>query len=100
MNNAMRIDSKGKYYTKIVTTEPLEIVARVASGELVEGSVHIPQDRRLSDVLNEETPFLSLTSVTVRGAEAVHYEVGYLAVRRTAIQWVLPASAIGDRDSH
>lgn len=100
MNKAMRIDSKGKYYTKIVTTEPLDVVARVASGELIEGSVHIPQDRRLSDVLNEDTPFISLTSVTVRGADGLNYEVGYLAVRRNSLQWVLPASAIGDRDSH
>ncbi len=61
-NSPMRIDSKGKYYTKIVSTNRLEVILHLNSGMIIQGAVHIRSDQRLSDELNDIQPFLSVTA--------------------------------------
>ena len=96
-NSQMRIDSKGKYYTRIVSTQPLEVLLRLASGELVRGSIHVRPDRRLSDEMNDEQhPFVSITGAVVSRDEVELYQVSFIAINRREVQWVIPAQAIGE----
>ncbi|MGH2543996.1 MAG: DUF6812 domain-containing protein [Ardenticatenaceae bacterium] len=95
----IRIDGKGKYYTKVVSTNRLEVVMHLRTGELIRGLVHLRPDHRLSDELNDDSPFLSVTDAVVTRDDAVVYATSYLAVHRGAIAWVIPRQAIDQTDA-
>jgi hypothetical protein len=92
----MRVDSKGKYYTKIVSTSQLPVIVSLRSGDMIRGHVHIRPEKRLSDELNDEHSFLSITGATVERDGELLYETSYIAVFRPSIDWVLPQDAIGE----
>jgi hypothetical protein len=94
----MRVDSKGKYYTKIVSTHPLDVVLRLTTGEMIWGTVHIRPEHRLSDELNSETGFMSITGASVYADDVELYQSAFIAVSRQAIQWIIPIQAIGEAD--
>ena len=97
----LRIDSKGKYYTKLVSTQQLRVRLRLLSGELVEGDIHIRPERRLSDELNESaTATLSFTNACVMLPDGGSFDSAYLAVPRHALSWVVPMEAIGQDEAH
>lgn len=97
----LRVDSKGKYYTKMVSTQQLRVRFRLLSGELVEGDVHIRPDARLSDELNDVNhPVISITSAVVHLPGGGHFDTAYLAVPRHALGWVVPLDAIGQDETH
>jgi hypothetical protein len=94
----MRVDSKGKYYTKIVSTHPLDVVLRLASGEMIWGTVHIRPEHRLSDELNAEGGFMPVTGASVFLNDVELYQSAFISVSRQAIQWMIPVQAIGEAD--
>jgi hypothetical protein len=94
----MRVDSKGKYYTKIVSTQPLDVVLRLTTGEMIWGTVHIRPEHRLSDELNAEAGFISVTGASVFLNDVELYQTAFAAVSRQAIQWIIPVQAIGEAD--
>jgi hypothetical protein len=96
----MRIDSKGKYYTKIVSTQQLEVLMRLNSGEMLQGMVHIRPNRRLSDEMNDEHPFISVTSAVLTQNGNELYRTAFVAINRGLIEWVIPVQAIGQGDDH
>lgn len=91
----IRIDRKGKYYTSVVSTNRLRVLLRLVSGELVEGHVHVRPNYRLSDELNDDNQFISITGVQLSIDGKLLYESSFIAVHRQAIQWVIPQEAIG-----
>lgn len=93
-----RIDSKGKYYTKIVSTTPLKVVIRLTTGETVTGHIHVRPEKRLSDELNTDQSYISVTGVTLKREGETLYESAYLALNRQSIAWVLPEQAIGQAE--
>lgn len=93
----VRIDRKGKYYTKIVSTSRLVVQIHLRSGEDVFGSMHLRSGTRLSDELNDDKViFLSITNAAVKRGEDLLYETSYIALNRAAIEWVVPQQAIGE----
>lgn len=96
----MRIDSKGKYYTKVVSTQSLDVLVRLTSGEVIQGEIHVRPDHRLSDEMNDEHRFVSITNavVTMNGEEL--YRTAFITINRLNVCWVIPAQAIGERDDH
>lgn len=90
----IRIDRKGKYYTTVVSTTRLRVLLRLTSGELVEGRVHVRPNHRLSDELNDDNDFISVTGATISLDGKPLYETAYIAIHRRAIQWVVPSEAI------
>lgn len=102
MNNPtdLRIDSKGKYYTKIVSTQQLRVIMQMNSGETLQGILHIRPNRRLSDEMNDDSPFLSVTGAVISRGEQELYRTAYVAINRDRIAWVLPVEAIGQGDEH
>ena len=91
----LRIDAKGKYYTKVVSTQTLEVIMRLGTGEVVRGSVHVRPEHRLSDMMNDGQPFLSLTGATVTLNGEEMYRTAYIAINRREVQWVTPVQAMG-----
>lgn len=91
-----RIDSKGKYYTKIVSTTRLKVIVRLTTGETVTGHIHVRPEKRLSDELNNDQPYISLTGTVLASDGETLYESAYLALNRQSIVWVLPEQAIGE----
>lgn len=92
----LRIDSKGKYYTKVVSTQELEVIVQLRSGQTIEGSIHVHPDRRLSDEMNDDSRFLSVTGAVVSQEGQELYRTSYISVNRAAIQWVIPTRAVGE----
>jgi hypothetical protein len=101
----VRIDAKGKYYTKVVSTQTLAIIMRLNTGETVHGFIHVRPEHRLSDMMNDEQAFISLTDAIVSMGEEELYHTSFLCINRLGVQWVTPVQAIGeshedDSDEH
>lgn len=98
---SMRIDSKGKYFTKVVSTQTLEVLLRLSTGELIQGQVHVRPDRRLSDEMNDDLAFLSVTEARVLGEDGEEkYRTSYMSVSRKGIVWAIPAQAVNQHSDH
>ncbi len=93
-----RIDSKGKYYTKIVSTKRLKVVIRLTTGETVTGHIHVRPEKRLSDELNSDQPYISVTGAVLTRDSEILYETAFISLNRQAIMWVLPQQAIGEAE--
>ncbi len=93
MNAEVRIDAKGKYYTDRVTTQTLEVFAITRTGT-IRGMMHIHPGHRLSDELNSERLFIALTDATVPGPDGNELHVGFVAVNKSQLVWVIPVEAV------
>ena len=94
----MRVDSKGKYYTKRVTTEPLEVTIDTVMGR-VRGFLHVHPGQRLSDELNAVQQYVPVTDATVMDQSGnVIYRTEFLALNKNHVLWVIPAEAVVQED--
>lgn len=89
----MRIDAKGKYYTKRVSTDELAVVVRTKHGT-IHGFIHIHPNNRLSDEVEREGTFLPLTDVHVEAADGTSFKTEFLALNKDAAIWITPAEAM------
>lgn len=89
----MRIDAKGKYYTKRVSTDELAVIVRTEQGT-IHGFLHLHPNNRLSDEVERDGKFLSLTEVHVETVDGTTFETEFLAVNKDAILWITPAQAV------
>ncbi len=71
---------------------------RLVTGELIEGGIHIRPEHRLSDEMNDEHRFISVTNAIVTHENQELYRSAYLAVNRREVIWVLPKQAIGQTE--
>lgn len=94
----MRIDAKGKYYTKQVSTDELTIIVRTEQGT-IHGTLHIHPNNRLSDEVEQEGAFLPLTDVYVETVEGTSFETEFLAVNKATALWITPAQAVEEIDN-
>ena len=89
----MRIDAKGKYYTERVSTDELAVVIRTEQGT-IHGFLHLHPNNRLSDEIEREGTFLSLTEVHVETLDGRAFETEFLAINKDAALWITPAQAV------
>lgn len=85
-------DEKGKFYTDVITKLPVSCLIQTTT-HLMRGFVHVRQGERFKNELEREEAFLAVTNVSVLGAEEqVLFTAPFLAVKRSQIVWVMPAS--------
>lgn len=83
-------DEKGKYYTNIVHKVPVSSIVQTTTN-LIRGVIHVRQDERLKDELENEDDFLAVTDVSVLdGADNILYTAPFLAIRKNQIVWIMP----------
>jgi hypothetical protein len=84
-----RFDKKGKYYTEKVTKDKIKVTIHTVVDKL-SGYLHIQQDKRLKDDLNDSSGFLALTNGSVlnhQGDELDRFD--FLAIKTEHIVWVI-----------
>lgn len=84
-------DEKGKYYTNVIQKTPVPSIIQTVTHQ-VRGLVHVRQDERLKDELENRERFVAVTDVTVVDAAGQTVYAGpFLAVQKDQIVWVMPA---------
>lgn len=83
-------DEKGKYYTNVIHKVPVPSVVQTTSN-LIRGLIHVRQDQRLKDELENNEQFIAVTEVSVCDAAGnVVFTGPFLAVQKDQIVWVMP----------
>ncbi|MBI3165197.1 MAG: hypothetical protein IPG44_19150 [Anaerolineales bacterium] len=83
-------DEKGKYFTNVIQKVPVPSVIQTASG-LVRGFVHVRQNERLKDELENDERFLAVTDATVSSpAGEVIFSGPFMVVQKEQIVWIMP----------
>ena len=91
---AVEIDDRGKRFTEQVHKIPTRVVIQTTHGR-IEGMVHVHPEHRLSDELNQPTPFVAVTSATISEPEG-NRSVPFVAVARNHVLWVIPVEGSGE----
>ncbi len=85
-------DEKGKFYTDVVAKLPVSCLIQTTT-HLMRGFVHVRQGERFKNELERDEIFLAVTNVNILGAnEEVLFTSPFMAVKRSQIVWVMPAS--------
>jgi hypothetical protein len=83
-------DEKGKFFTDIITKVPVPSTIQTLTHR-IHGSIHVRQNKRLKDSLNEAEEFLAITDAVVYNARGqTLYRTQFIAIRREHVVWVLP----------
>jgi hypothetical protein len=83
-------DEKGKYYTNVIQKVSVPSMIQTTTN-LIRGMIHVRQDQRLKDELENAEQFIAVTEVSVCDAGGkVIYSGPFLAVQKEQIVWVMP----------
>lgn len=83
-------DDKGKYYTNVIHKVPVPAIVQTTTA-LVRGLVHVRQDERLKDELENDERFLAMTEVTVTDQNGnITFNGPFLAIQKQQVVWVMP----------
>ena len=83
-------DEKGKFFTDVITKERVPVIVQTITNR-IRGMMHVHNESRLKDELNNEETFLALTDVTIYdlAGKQQEYQRGFLAINRASIVWLL-----------
>ncbi len=85
-------DEKGKYYTNVIQKVAVPAIVQTTKS-LIRGMVHVRQDERLKDELENSEDFIAMTNIEVLDeAGNITFSGPFLAVQKDQIVWVMPAS--------
>ncbi len=85
-------DEKGKFYTNVIQKVAVPAIVQTTKN-LIRGMVHVRQDERLKDELENSEDFIAMTNVEVLDADGkTAFSGSFLAVQKDQIVWVMPAS--------
>ena len=85
-------DEKGKYYTNVIQKVAVPAIVQTTKS-LIRGMVHVRQDERLKDELENSEDFIAMTNIEVLDeAGKIIFSGPFLAVQKDQIVWVMPAS--------
>lgn len=85
-------DEKGKYYTNVIQKVAVPAIVQTTKN-LIRGMVHVRQDERLKDELENSEDFIAMTNIEVLDeAGKITFSGPFLAVQKDQIVWVMPAS--------
>jgi hypothetical protein len=83
-------DEKGKYFTNIIQKIPIPAMIQTTSN-LVRGIVHVRQDERFKDELENDERFLAVTDAAVLDpAGETAYSAPFIAIQKDQIVWAMP----------
>jgi len=83
-------DEKGKYFTDVITKD-LILTHIQTQMHLIRGYVHVRKGDRLSDEINSDNGFLSITDAKIFTPQGeILYTSKYLAINREHIVWLMP----------
>ncbi len=84
------VDHKGKYFTDIVTKEPIIATIQTLTARIT-GYVHVRVQQRIKDDLNRDEQFIAVTDAIVTNTRGeVVYRSDFLTVNRDHIIWLSP----------
>ena len=83
-------DEKGKFFTKLVTKQPVTAEIQLADYR-IRGKIHVRPDERLKNELDQQEPFLAITDATIYDKQnQVQFSTRFMAVNRQHILWIVP----------
>jgi hypothetical protein len=89
-----QFDEKGKIFTNVVSKKPVTVLIQTSQYR-IQGQIHVRQDSRLKDELNDPEIFLAVTDAAVydnNGNEL--YSSNFITVNRAQIIFIIPAEEI------
>ena len=85
-------DEKGKFYTNVIQKVAVPALVQTTKN-LIRGMVHVRQDERLKDELENSEDFIAMTNVEVLDGDGkIAFSGSFLAIQKDQIVWVMPAS--------
>lgn len=88
---SIEYDEKGKYYTNVIQKIAVPSVIQTTA-HLIRGAIHVRQDERLKDELENKERSIAVTDATVTDADGkVVFKSPFLAVMKEHIVWIMPA---------
>lgn len=85
-----RYDEKGKYFTNVITKEPLFVYIQTSDSQ-IQGMVHVRTDHRLKDEMNEQEQFFAVTDAQVLDQSGnLKYKCKFILVNRDQVIWIIP----------
>ncbi len=84
-----QFDEKGKFFTDIIQKEPVWVTIQLVHNR-VHGLIHIRNEARIKEELDDTTPFLAVTQAevfTTDGLESL-FSTRFLAVNKSQIVWL------------
>lgn len=85
-----QIDEKGKFFTKVVTKQPVAVVIQLVDYR-ISGNIHVRPDQRVKNELDNDEPFLAVTDATIYdGKRQELFTTSFMAVNRQHILWIIP----------
>lgn len=92
-------DEKGKFYTNVIQKIPVPSMIQTTTN-LIRGLVHVRQDERFKDELENSDQFVAVTEASVCDASGVVvYSSSFLLVRKNHIIWAMPLHEEQDQDT-
>lgn len=83
-------DEKGKFFTKVVTKQPIAVVIQLVDYR-VKGNIHVRPEQRVKNALDEDETFLAVTEATIfDGKREELFSTSFMAVNRDHILWIIP----------
>jgi hypothetical protein len=96
---SIEFDEKGKFYTNVIQKVAVPSMIQTVTS-MVRGLVHVRQDERFKDELENSDQFVAVTEASVCDASgAVLYSSPFILVRKEHIVWAMPLHAEQDKDT-
>ena len=83
-------DEKGKIFTQVVNKRPVQVTIQTIQ-TLIRGTIHVRQDSRVKDELNQDERFLAVTDAVVYNQQEQElYKTSFLVINVNHIIWAIP----------
>ena len=85
-----RYDEKGKYFTQIVTKDPVPALIQTLMHR-IQGNMHVRIGERIKDEVDRTAHFIAVTDATVFSLQGMKlYETEFILVNRDQVIWLIP----------
>ena len=84
-----QFDEKGNFFSDVIQKEPVAVTIQLA-GSRVHGSIHIRNESRLKEELDDPTPFLAVTHADVYNTDGLThlFSTRFVAINKAQIIWI------------
>lgn len=88
---SLEFNEKGKYFTDIISKVAVPAIIQTTLHR-IEGSIHVRLDGRVKDELDQNQPFLAVTSAKIYNIDGtLLQQADFMTVARGQIVWVIPS---------
>lgn len=86
----IRYDEKGKFFTDVISKNPVPITVQSLTHR-IHGQMHVRPDERVKDELNRNNNFIALTDAVIYSGNGEElFRSNFIALNVSQIVWVLP----------